>query len=308
MLTVVYSLSGRDEEARIQAAEVLRIQPKFSLEKQLKKSTYKKKTDREKLFSALRKAGLPESLPLPLPDKPSIAVLPFENMSDDPKQDYFSDGLTDQIINGLSKIPDLFVIARNSTFTYKGKPVKVQQVSRELGIRYVLEGSVQKAGDQIRITAQLIDATTGHHLWSERYDRNLEDIFAIQDDITMEIMAALQIKLTVGITADLKYEGTKNIEAYEKYLKSRHHIFRRTKEDVRLGQQFAQEAIDIDPKYAAAYRSMGWLYLDEVWFGMTKSPAKSIEKAEQMVQKAISLRGYQAPVYRLLSSITDILP
>jgi tetratricopeptide (TPR) repeat protein len=119
----------------------------------------------------------------------------------------------------------------------------------------------------------------------------------------MEIMAALQIKLTVGTTADLKYEGTKNIEAYEKLLKARYHLYRRTKEDVRLGQQFAQEAIDIDPKYAAPYRRMGWLYLDEVWFGMTKSPAKSIEKAEQMAQKAISLKGYQAPDYRLLSSI-----
>jgi TolB-like protein/class 3 adenylate cyclase len=137
-----------------------------------------------------------EKMAFPLPDKPSIAVLPFTNMSDDPKQEYFSDGLTDQIITGLSKIPYLFVIARHSTFTYKGKPVKVQKVAEDLGVRYVLEGSVQRTADRIRITTQLIDATTGYHLWSERYDRDPEDIFAVQDDITMEIMKAMQVKLT----------------------------------------------------------------------------------------------------------------
>ena len=122
-------------------------------------------------------------------------------MSDDPKQEYFSDGLTEEIISALSKVPKLFVIARNSTFTYKGKPVKVQQVSEELGVRYVLEGSVRKAGDRVRVTAQLIDATTGHHLWSERYDRELKDIFALQDEITMKIITAMQVKLTEGETS-----------------------------------------------------------------------------------------------------------
>jgi adenylate cyclase len=167
----------------------------------------------------------------------------------------------------------------------------------------VLEGSVQRSNDRVRITVQLIDATTGRHLWAENYDREVKDIFALQDEISMKIMAALQIKLTVGAQADLKYDETENLEAYEKFLNARYHIFRRTKEDVRIGQQFAQEAIDIDPNYAAAHQMMGLLYLDEVWFGMTKSPAKSIEKAEQVAQKAISLRGYQAPDYVLLSSI-----
>ena len=120
----------------------------------------------------------------PLPDKPSIAVLPFNNLSGEPEQEYFSDGLTEEIISTLSRVPKLFVIARNSTFTYKGKPVKVQQVSEELGVQYVLEGSVRKAGDRIRITAQLIDALTGRHLWAEKYDRNIGDIFAVQDEIT----------------------------------------------------------------------------------------------------------------------------
>jgi adenylate cyclase len=224
-------------------------------------------------------------------------------LSKDPNQDYFSDGITDQIITSISKIPAIFVIARKSSFAYKNKSIKVQQIANELGVRYVLEGSIQRDKDQVRINAQLVDALSGKHIWAENYDRKFEDIFAIQDEITMEIMAALQIKLTVGAQADLKYDETKNLEAYEKYLNARYHIFRRTKEDVRIGQQFAQEAIDIDPKYAAAYRMMGLLYLDEVWFGMTKTPAKSIEKAEQMAQKAISLGGYQAPDYVLLSSI-----
>jgi adenylate cyclase len=244
-----------------------------------------------------------EKMAYPLPDKPSIAVLPFDNLSGDSEQEYFSDGITEQIITSLSKIPNIFVIARNSTFTYKGKPTKIKQIAEELAVRYVLEGSVQRSNDRVRITVQLIDATTGRHLWAENYDREVKDIFALQDEISMKIMAALQFKLIVGAQADLKYDETENLEAYEKFLNARYHIFRRTKEDVRIGQQFAQEAIDIDPNYAAAHQMMGLLYLDEVWFGMTKSPAKSIEKAEQVAQKAISLRGYQAPDYVLLSSI-----
>jgi adenylate cyclase len=302
-LAACYSSMGRDAEATAAAKKVLDVNPKFSLESYAKTLPYKNKADVRRHIAALRKAGLPDKPPLPLPGKPSIAVLPFTNMSEDPKQEYFSDGMTEEIIMGLSKVPDLFVIARNSTFVYKGKSVNIQQVSKELGVRYVLEGSVRKAENRVRITAQLIDATTGNHVWSERYDRDLKDIFALQDEITMKIMTALQVKLTVGAAADLKYHGTKNLEAYEKILMARHHFYRRTKEDVRLGQQFVKEAIDIDSEYDDAYRMMGWLYLDEVWFGMTKSPAKSIEKAEQMAQKAISLRGYQAPDYCLLSSI-----
>jgi adenylate cyclase len=293
----------RTQEAQAAIREVLKLNPSFSVEHIKKTWAYKNQEDLNKITAALRKAGLPEYPPLQLPEKPSIAVLPFENMSGDPKQEYFSDGITEQIITSISKIPAIFVIARTSSFAYKNKSIKVQQIAKELGVRYVLEGSIQRDKDLVRINVQLVDALSGKHIWAEDYDRKFEDIFAIQDEITIEIMAALQIKLTVGTHADLKYDGTKNLEAYEKLLKARYHIMRRTKEDVRLGQQFAKEAVDIDPNYAAAYRMMGLLYLDEVWFGMTKSPAKSIEKAEQMAQKAISLRGYQAPDYVLLSSI-----
>jgi TolB-like protein len=139
-----------------------------------------------------------EKMAFPLPEKPSIAVLPFDNLSGDPEQDYIADGLTENIITGLSHIPEMFVIARNSVFTYKGKAVKINQVSEDLGVRYVLEGSVQKAGDQLRVNAQLIDALKGHHLWAERYDRELKDLFKLQDEITMKVMTAMEVKLTRG--------------------------------------------------------------------------------------------------------------
>jgi TolB-like protein len=143
-------------------------------------------------------AADPEKIAYPLPDKPSIAVLPFDNLSGDPEQEYLTDGMTENIIMALSKIPDLFVIARNSTFTYKGKPTKAKQVAEETGVRYVLEGSVQRSGDRLRVTAQLIDAIEGHHIWAERYDRDLKDIFALQDEITMKIITAMEVKLIGG--------------------------------------------------------------------------------------------------------------
>ena len=152
---------------------------------------------------------------LPLPDKPSLVVLPFVNMSKDPEQEYFSDGLTEVLTGDLSKISSLFVIARNSAFTYKGKAVKVQDMGKEMGVRYVLEGSVQKAGQQVRIAAQLIDATTGNHLWSERYDRPLKDIFALQDEIVQKIVTTLKLQLTLQEQGYIVRKHTDNLEAYD---------------------------------------------------------------------------------------------
>ena len=303
MMAVVYSLSGRDEEARVEAAEILRIQPKFSLKKFEKKLTYKREADRERFLSALRNAGLPESPPLQLPDKPSIAVLPFTNMSDDPKQGYFSDGLTEEIITALSKVQRLFVIARNSTFTYKGKPVKVQQVSRELGVRYVLDGSVRKSGEQVRVTAQLIDALTGNHLWSERYERNLNDIFVVQDEITKEIFTALNVELTGGEQARTAAKGTDNLEAYLKFMQAREKIYRHNIESNALAQQLAEEAIALDSKYASAYRILGVTHMLDVVFGSSKSPKQSLGKAIELVKKAIELddtNGYNHTVFGFL--------
>jgi len=173
-----------------------------------------------------------DKMAFPLPDKPSIAVLPFENMSDDPEQEYFSDGITEDIITALSKIPKLFVIARNSTFTYKGKPVKVQQVSEELGVQYVVEGSVRKAGDRVRITAQLIDALSGHHIWAEKYDRDVKDIFAVQDEITKKIITSFQVKLTEGEQASVYAKGTDNLEAYLKVMKANWLLLNGTKNGI----------------------------------------------------------------------------
>ncbi len=225
----------------------------------------------------------------PLPDKPSIAVLPLSNMSEDPKQEFFSDGLTEEIITALGKVPKLFVIARNSTFTYKGKPVKVQQVSEELGVRYVLEGSVRKDGDNIRITAQLIDALTGNHLWAERYDRNLNDIFAVQDEITKKIITAMQVKLTEGEQAQAAARGTNNLEAYLKYLQARELYDRHNPESTALAKQLAEEAIALDPMYAGAYSVLAVSHLNDYWLGTSKSPKDSLEKSIELLQKAITL-------------------
>ena len=302
MLAFTYAEGGREEDANKAVEEILKRKPKASIEGYAKSNffAYKDPAEIKRALDSLRKAGLPESPPLPLPDKPSIAVLPFDNLSGDPKQEYFSDGLTEEIITALSKVRQLFVIARNSTFTYKGKPVKVQQVSRELGVRYILEGSVRKSGEQIRITAQLIDATTGNHLWAERYDRNLSDIFALQDDITKKIITAMQVKLTEGEQVRAAAKGTNNLEAYLKYLQAHELINRFNIESNALGKQLAEEAITLDPEYASAYFALGKTHLVGAWLGSSKSPKASIAKAMELVQKAIVLDDTYAEAHALL--------
>ena len=230
-----------------------------------------------------------KKMAFPLPDKPSIAVLPFVNMSGDPEQEYFSDGLTEEIISALSRVPKLFVIARNSTFTYKDKPVKVQQVSEELGVRYLLEGSVRKAEDRVRITAQLIDAISGHHLWSERYDRDLKDIFALQDEITMKILTAVRVKLTEGEQARLYGKGAKNLDSFMKVLEGMPYFYRFNRESNVQARQMFEEAIALEPENAEAFTMLGWTYLMEEWFGLSESPSKVMERVAELAQKALSL-------------------
>ena len=228
-----------------------------------------------------------DEMALPLPDKPSVAVLPFTNIGA-PEQEYIADGITEQIITALARNPSLFVIASNSTFTYKGKAVKVQQVSRELGVRYVVEGSVQKSGDRIRITAQLIDATRGEHIWAENYDRDLKDLFALQDEITMKILKATMGKL-VGSGRDLApQKGTSNLEAYLKYLKAR--TMANTNEpNNRLAQQMLEEAIALDPEFADAYGWLGTTYWGRVFNGWSQSPGKDLKRAMELLHKAIGI-------------------
>jgi adenylate cyclase len=225
----------------------------------------------------------------PLPDKPSIAVLPFVNMTGDPSQEFFCDGLSEEIITALCKTPKLFVIARTSSFSYKGKPVKVKQVSEELGVRYVLEGSVRKADDRVRITAQLIDALAGQHLWAERYDRGLKDIFAVQDEITKNVISATRVRLTEGELARIFAKGTKNLEAYLKVSEAIWSAFMTTKEGVLRAEQLAEEAIALDPDYPYAYYALGVAHIASVWLGISNSPRESLKRAIELYRKAISL-------------------
>jgi adenylate cyclase len=299
-LIAVYEQLGREIETKTHLEEILKINPNFSLEEASKVHRWRDRKYSEQWLSSLRKAGLPEKPPLPLPDKPSIAVLPFVNMSDEKSQEYLSDGLTEEIITALSKLPDIFVIARNSSFVYKGKPVNVQQVSRELGVKYVLEGSVRRSGDQLRITAQLIDATTGNHLWAERYDRQMKDLFALQDKITLEILKSLDVKLSAGDRARFWGKGTENLEAYIKFLESREIIAQRNKDSNVKARPMAEEIIRLDPHYPTGYYTLAILNMMDVVLGISKSPRDSLIKAIELCEKAVSLDDSHASAHALL--------
>jgi adenylate cyclase len=235
-------------------------------------------------------------------EKPSIAVLPFTNMSADPEQEYFSDGLTEDLITDLSRISSLFVIASHSAFTYKGRAVKVEEVGKELGVRYVVEGSVRKAGNRVRITAQLIDARSGGHLWAERYDRDLEDIFALQDEVTQEIVSLLAVRLTEGERKSMESARTDNIEAYDYRLRGSEYFARATKEGNAQAREMYEKAIKLDPGFAVAYVDLGWTYVSEWSFQWRQDP-EVLEKASELAQKALLLDDSLPGAYRLLGSI-----
>jgi adenylate cyclase len=243
-----------------------------------------------------------ERAALPLPDKPSIAVLPFDNLSGDPEQEYLSDGITESLITRLATQPDMFVIARTSSFTYKGKPAKVQQIGRELGVRYVLEGSVQQAGERLRITVQLIEAATGKHLWAESYDSELKDIFALQDEITRKVALELAVKLTFGEQARSAFEGTNNVQAYDYFLRGVE-IYRRFKKEtnVQAGELF-EKAIELDPQYAEAYGYLGWVRMNESRFRWGENPEQSFGQAEELAHRGIAI-GENPPSYNVLARV-----
>ena len=240
---------------------------------------------------------------LKLPDKPSIAVLPFDNMGADLEQEYFCDGITEEIITGLATVPQLFVIARNSSFAYKGKHVMVQQVGKELGVNYILEGSVRKSSNRVRITAQLIDAITGIHLWAERYDRDLSDIFALQDEITMKIVTALQVNLTVGEQARLWARKTNSLDAFLRYLTARSHYAHGKKDSYALVRQIAKEAIDFDEKYSDPYVLVAWTHYYDAKQGASESREESFKKAKLIAQKAKELDNSHPDIHILLGFI-----
>jgi len=247
-----------------------------------------------------------EKMAFPLPDKPSIAVLPYVNMSGDPKQEFLCDGMTEEIITALSKLPGLFVIARTSTFTYKGKPVKVKQVSEELGVRYVLEGSVQRAADRIRINTQFIDALTGHHIWAERYDRDLKDIFALQDEITIRILTAVRVKLQGGDVSRWKtsgYGGKPNVDCYLKHMQAVGYSNRLNPADNNLARRMLEEVIATCPEHPMTYVSLGYVYYFDYVMGNTRSPRETLEKGIELAQKALAMDDSLANAHGLLSRL-----
>lgn len=230
-----------------------------------------------------------EKMVIPLPEKPSIAVLPFRNLCDEPNQEYFIDGLTEEIITGLSKIPFIFVIAHDSTALYKGKQVTIQQVSENLGVQYILQGSVKKNENRIRITAKLIDSLKGRQIWAESYDKDIQDIFAIYDEITLKIIIAMNVTLSKSDHARFIKKGTNNLEAYLKVLQGIERFSRFNKVDNIVSRQRFEEAILIDPDYPVPYGFIALTHALDVWIGFTKSPAESITQGIEFVQKAISL-------------------
>ncbi len=243
---------------------------------------------------------------LSLPSKPSVAVLAFDNLSGDPSQEYLADGISESIIATLSKIPELFVIARNSSFTYKGRAVKVQQVSEELGVRYVLEGSVIKAGDRVRITAQLIDATTGHHRWSERYDRELTDFFNLLDEIAFQVGVALQVELTRGEYAWIWRKTTTNFEAWICLVKAASLIERFSKEDLLKARDLAEEAIRLDPQCSSAWTTLAFTHNVEVRLGFSQSPGESFKRAMESGQKALELDDTQPEIHAFWTAVNTL--
>jgi len=237
---------------------------------------------------AMEAASL-DNMAFPLPQKPSVAVLPFDNLSGDPSQEFLADGLTETIIGTLSKVPSLFVISRNSTFTYKGEAVAVKQVAEDLGVRYVLEGSLQHSGDQVRVTAQLVDALEGHHLWAEQYDRDSKDIFALQDDIAQNIMVALQVELTEGGELLGAHTRAPSPEAYGLLMKARYYNNRFSKEDNAIALELSIRAAENAPDFPDAWAQVGWQYLSDARFGWSGDREESFKQAMKAAEKAYKL-------------------
>jgi len=247
-----------------------------------------------------------EKMEFPLPDEPSIAVLPIVNMSEDPKQEFFCDGMTEGIITALSKVPRLFVIARSSTFTYKGKPVKIKQVSEELGVRYVLEGSIQRSADRIRINLQLIDALTGRHIWAEKYDRDLTDLFATQDEITMKILTAVRMKLTEGIITSAysnPFKGKHGLDCYLKLTEASGYLPRWNIENSNVARRMVEEAIAMCPENPGGYLLLGWVCFYDYWQGYTKSPRETLEEGIELARKALAMDDSIANGHALLCAL-----
>ena len=241
-----------------------------------------------------------EKMAFPLPEKPSIAVLPFKNLSNDPAQDYIAVGITENIISALSNISDMFVIASDSTSTYKGKAVKIQQVSEELGVRYVLEGSAQKSGNRVRVTAQLIDATTGHYLWTEKYDRELQDLFDLQDEITHRIIVELQVKLTEGEQARVSQKSTTNLEAWSYANRGLTIWMHISKENNAKAMELFNQAVELDPNYVWAWVRLAWTHVVAADRGWSQNPSEDFKIFLEISEKVLAMDESNSDVHALL--------
>jgi adenylate cyclase len=246
-----------------------------------------------------------KALPPPVPDIPSIAVLPFTNLSGDPKEEYFSDGISDQLINDLSRLPSLFVIARNSSFAYKGKPTKESEIGKELGVKHLLEGSVRKAADQVRIGVELIDTSGGTEEWTAHYDRPLKDIFAVQDEIVGKVVTTLGLlfKLDEMKSPSLRasFRPTDNLDAYDDHLRGVDYLFRGTKDDNAQARRWEWEAIKRDPGFGEAYASIAWSYLFDVFNQWSENPQADMQRFSEVVHKALKLDDSNATALSALS-------
>jgi len=244
---------------------------------------------------------------LELPNKPSIAVLPFQNMSGDPEQEFFADGMSEDIITALSRLPNLVVIARNSTFVYKGRAIDVREVGRDLAVSHVLEGSIRKSGDRLRITVQLVDTGDGGHIWAERYDRKLDDIFAIQDEITHSIVIELQVKLVRGEAANLFITSTNSVQAWEHAMHAAPLVDSHVRDNVALARQLLNRALELDQNYSNAWVMMGWLYWEESVWNWCDDTDAAMQKALESAHKALSIDPDFPMAYSLLANIHMVL-
>jgi len=238
---------------------------------------------------------------LPLPDKPSVAVLPFTNMSADPDQEFFADGIAEDVITALSRYPSLFVIARNSCFTYKGRTVDVKKIGRELGVRYVLEGSLRKSGNRIRVTAQLVEAESGKHVWAERYDRDLADIFALQDEITEAVAIAIVPAIAEAEQQRAMRKPPGSLDAWAAYQRGLWHLSKYTVDDIQLAEKFFRQAIDLDPTFSGGYGSLAGA-LGQAADLLTRGLPETLNLAEALARQAIALDGADAGAHAQLGT------
>ena len=244
---------------------------------------------------------------LELPDKPSIAVLPFQNISGDPEQEFFADGMSEDIITALSRLPNLVVIARNSTFVYKGRATDVREVGRDLAVSHVLEGSIRKSGDRLRITVQLVETRGGDHVWAERYDRNLDDIFAIQDEITHSIVIELQVKLVRGEAANLFITRTTSVEAWELAVRAAPLVDSHVRDNFADAKQILNQALELDQNYSNAWVLMGWLYWGESIWNWCDDTDEAMQRALDSAKKALAIDPNFPLAYSLLANIHMVL-